>query len=188
MTEFVPQAIPEVILVKPRVFADDRGFFMESYQASRYRDGGIAHTFVQDNHSRSVRGTLRGLHFQTPPHAQGKLVSVVRGEVLDVAVDIRRGSPSYGRWVAARLSGANHHQLYVPAGFAHGFLVLSDEADLTYKVTAEYAPQSDRGILWNDPDLGIDWGIEQPLLSEKDRKLPRLSQIETPFDYPAEEP
>lgn len=183
MTTFHPQAVPDLILIEPRAVPDARGFFLETYKASTYRAGGIPQTFVQDNHSRSVRGTLRGLHFQAPPNAQGKLVSVTRGEILDVAVDLRRGSPTFSRWVAVRLSDENHRQLYLPVGFAHGFLVLSEEADLTYKVTSEYVPESDRGILWNDPDLGIAWGIRDPLLSERDQNLPRFAEADIPFEY-----
>ena len=176
-------AIPEVILVKPFVRRDARGFFMETYKRSTFCEGGIVATFVQDNYSRSSRGTLRGLHYQLPPAAHAKLVSVVAGEVLDVAVDIRRGSPSYGRWVSAVLSAENHQQLFVPVGFAHGFVVRSDTADVVYKISHEYAPEYDRGILWNDPALGIDWGLGEPLLSERDRQQPTLEQADNSFDY-----
>ncbi len=178
---FEPQAIPEVILVKPRIFRDDRGFFSESYKQSVYLQGGIKESFVQDNRSRSSLHTLRGLHYQKFPQPQGKLVSVVRGEILDVAVDIRKGSPSYGHWVSALLNEENQHQLYVPVGFAHGFCVLSDIADVSYKTTAEYSPEHDRGILWNDPALAIDWRISKPLLSPKDQKQPLLEDADNNF-------
>lgn len=175
-------AIPEVKLIKPRVFRDDRGFFLERWKASAFRAAGLP-DFVQDNHSRSSRGTLRGLHYQLPPAAQGKLVSAVRGEIFDVAVDIRRGSPTFGRWVGAILSEENLHQLWVPDGFAHGFVVHSASADVIYKVTTEYSPEHDRGLLWNDPDIGIDWGVDAPLLSAKDQTQPRLAEIGDAFRY-----
>lgn len=180
---FEPQSIPEVILVKPRIFKDDRGFFSEAYKQSLYQANGIAKTFVQDNRSRSSFGTLRGLHYQLNPKAQGKLVSVVRGEILDVAVDIRKGSPSFGKWVGAILNEENQHQLYVPAGFAHGFAVLTEVADLAYKTTAEYSAEHARGILWNDPALAINWQIETPLLSEKDQKQPLLKDSDNNFAF-----
>jgi dTDP-4-dehydrorhamnose 3,5-epimerase len=166
--------IPQVILIEAQVFPDERGFFIETYKRSEFVANGITENFVQDNHSRSTRGVLRGLHFQKAPHAQGKLVRAVRGEIFDVAVDIRPESSSFGRWVGEILSEENHRLLYIPPGFAHGFLVLSDVADVSYKVTAEYAPQSDSGIIWNDPDVGIQWPTENPLLSPKDLALPRL--------------
>jgi dTDP-4-dehydrorhamnose 3,5-epimerase len=169
----VETTLPGVILVEPRVFGDSRGHFFESYHARRYEEAGIATNFVQDNVSRSVKGTLRGLHFQEP-HAQGKLVYCLRGAVFDVAVDIRRGSPNFGKWFGAELSEENHRQMWVPAGFAHGFCVLSDSADFFYKCTDLYHPEFDRGVAWDDPDIGVKWPIEMPLLSEKDRKLPRL--------------
>lgn len=181
--EFKRLDIPDVVLVTPRVFEDERGFFKETYQRAAFAKAGIPHAFVQDNHSRSVGRVLRGLHFQNPPHAQGKLVSVPRGEVFDVAVDIRQGSPSYGQWVAEVLSEENHRMLYVPEGFAHGFCVLSEEAVVTYKVTAQYAPECDSGVIWNDPEIHIDWPIDAPLLSEKDAMLPPLRQVELGFVY-----
>lgn len=176
-------AIPEVVLVKPLVRRDARGFFMETYKRSAFCEGGINATFVQDNHSRSIQGTLRGLHYQLPPAAHAKLVSVVAGEILDVAVDIRRGSPTYGRWVSAVLSSDNHHQLFVPVGFAHGFLVRSETADVVYKISGEYSPEHDRGMLWNDPALGIDWGTTEPLLSERDQRQPTLAAAGNSFIY-----
>lgn len=164
--------IPDVKLIEPKVFGDNRGFFMETWNERVFREAGIEATFVQDNHSRSVRNTLRGLHYQLPPHAQGKLVRVTRGEVFDVAVDLRRNSPSFGQWVGEYLSEDNKRMLWIPPGFAHGFLVTSDTADFQYKCAGYYAPEYERSILWNDPDLAIEWGgvdPEQLLLSEKDR-------------------
>ncbi len=180
---FTPLALPDVILIQPRLFADPRGFFLETYKYSEFQAHGIPETFVQDNHSRSVRGVLRGLHYQNPPQAQGKLIRVVRGAIYDVAVDIRPSSPTFGQWVSAVLSEENQHMLYVPPGFAHGFLVLSDLADVTYKVTTEYAPDLDAGILWNDPTLAIQWPLEgPPLLSSKDAALPPLLQADIRFE------
>lgn len=180
---FEPLAIPGVILVKPRVFDDPRGFFLETYKRSDFADAGIPEDFVQVNHSRSVANVLRGLHYQKHPSAQGKLVTAVHGTVFDVAVDIRRGSPTYGSWLGEVLSEDNHHLLYIPPGFAHGFCVLSDRADVIYRVTAEYAPGLDRGILWNDPDLAIEWPITDPILSEKDSSQPRLHDADNNFTY-----
>ena len=172
-------AIPDVVLVEPRTIADNRGFFRETYKASAFAAHGIAATVVQENHSHSTRGVLRGLHYQSAPHAQGKLVSVTVGEVFDVAVDLRRASPTFGRWVGATLSAENARLLWIPPGFAHGFCVLSDAADMLYKVThAEYAPQCDRGILWNDPAIGIAWPVVDPTLSAKDAQLPLLKDAE----------
>lgn len=175
--------IPDVILVEAPRFEDARGFFMETYKRSQFAEQGIPHAFVQDNYSRSVRGVLRGLHYQKEPKAQGKLVSVIRGEIFDVAVDIRRGSPTYGRWASAILSEENGRMLYVPVGFAHGFCVLSEQADVVYKVTEEYAPDLDRGIIWNDPDIGIAWPIDAPILSAKDAGLPRLLNADNNFAF-----
>lgn len=181
--QFTRLEIPEVILVEPESFEDDRGYFTETYKQSEFRENGIPEAFVQDNFSYSVQGVLRGLHYQMHPKGQGKLVSVIRGEIYDVAVDIRRGSPTYGKWVGVTLKDSERRLLYVPAGFAHGFCVLSDEADVVYKVTEEYAPEVDRGIAWNDPDLAIDWPIEDVLLSPKDAELPPLSQAENNFVF-----
>ena len=180
---FEPLAIPEVILIKPKPFEDDRGFLMESYKASLFKASGISDTFVQDNHSRTSRGVLRGLHYQKEPKAHSKLVSVVRGEILDVAVDIRKGSPTYGHWVSAILSGDNHHQLYIPKGFAHGFYIVSETADVTYKLSGEYHADYDRGIAWNDPEIGIDWGSKTVVLSERDKAQPSLSKADNNFEY-----
>lgn len=165
-----PTAIPDVLILEPRVFGDSRGFFMESFNQSAFKEAtGLDVNFVQDNHSRSSKGVLRGLHYQLPPHAQGKLVRVVRGSVFDVAVDIRRDSPTYGQWVGVELSEVNHRQLWIPAGLAHGFLVTSESADFLYKTTAYYAPSHERSIAWNDPAIGVAWPLEgQPELSTKD--------------------
>lgn len=165
-------AIPDVVLFTPAVHGDDRGFFMESFNANAFEEAtGFKPTFVQDNHSRSQKGVLRGLHYQLPPHAQGKLVRVTRGAVFDVAVDIRRSSPSFGQWVGHVLSEDNKFQLWIPPGFAHGFLTLSDTADFMYKTTALYAPQSERSIAWNDPVIQFAWpSVSELLVSEKDRR------------------
>lgn len=171
-----PTRLPECLLIEPAVFGDARGFFKETYHQERYREAGIDLPFVQDNLSRSSRGTLRGLHYQCP-HPQGKLLCVLSGTVFDVAVDIRRGSPRFGQWVGVELTAENHHQLYVPPGFAHGFCVLSDTADVMYKCTDLYHPEADRGLLWSDPDIAIDWPLESPLLSDKDKTLRRLCDI-----------
>lgn len=162
--------IPEVKIIEPKVFGDERGFFYESYNAKKLAEvAGISETFVQDNHSRSGKNVLRGLHYQIK-QAQGKMVRVISGEVFDVAVDIRRSSPSFGQWVGAMLTGENFRQLWVPAGFAHGFLVVSDQAEFIYKTTDFYAPEHERCISWNDPDLNIDWPLEgEPILSDKDQ-------------------
>lgn len=163
-------SIPEVILFEPRVFGDERGFFFESFNQQDFEDAvGRPVSFVQDNHSKSSHGVLRGLHYQLPPHAQGKLVRVVQGEVFDVAVDIRRSSPTFGQWVGARLSAENRCQLWVPEGFAHGFVTLSGTAEFLYKTTNYYAPESERAVIWNDPDIGIQWPVNlEPRLSDKD--------------------
>ena len=164
-------AIPDVVLFTPKVFGDERGFFYESFNARAFAEAtGLTPNFVQDNHSRSVRGVLRGLHYQLSPHAQGKLVRVTHGEVFDVAVDIRRSSPTYGQWVGAHLSAENKRQLWIPEGFAHGFITLSDTAEFLYKTTGFYSPEAERCIAWNDPDIGIDWPMDfAPTLSGKDQ-------------------
>ncbi|MBS0379683.1 MAG: dTDP-4-dehydrorhamnose 3,5-epimerase [Proteobacteria bacterium] len=179
--QFEPTAIPDVVLVRPRVFGDPRGFFLESWEERKFAAAGLAMKFVQDNHSRSARHTLRGLHYQIE-QAQGKLVRCVRGTVFDVAVDIRRASPTFGRWVGVTLSEDNHQMLWVPPGFAHGFLVLSEFADFIYRVTDFWAPQHERAIAWNDPDLAIAWPLPpdaQPLLSAKDMTAASFRQAET---------
>ena len=171
-----PTRLQSVHLIKPQIFADPRGFFMETWQAERYQQAHIPGPFVQDNYSCSTRGVLRGLHYQLK-HSQGKLVYVLQGEVFDVAVDIRRGSPTFGRWVGELLSGDNHRQLYIPPGFAHGFCVLSEAAHFFYKCTDFYAPEDEYGLRWDDPALGIDWPVSEPLLSAKDRHYPTLSTV-----------
>jgi dTDP-4-dehydrorhamnose 3,5-epimerase len=178
----IPQAIPDIKLLVPDVFGDARGFFQETFHVERYREAGIDVPFVQDNWSRSVGGTLRGLHYQLA-HPQAKLVWAVKGEILDVAVDIRRGSPTFGQSVTAVLSEHNHHQLFVPAGFAHGFCVLSPEADFFYKCSEVYRPAEERGLLWSDPALAVDWPVKTPLLSKRDMGLRPLAEIR-PEDLP----
>ena len=173
---FIPTELPGVILIEPQVFRDERGFFLETYHAAKFAQAGLDVTFVQDNHSRSVQGTLRGLHAQWR-RPQGKLVRVIAGEIFDVVVDIRLDSPTFGRWLGVRLSAENFRQLYVPQGFVHGFCVVSDMAEVLYKCTALYDPGDEIGVIWNDPEIGIDWGIESPLLSEKDRRLPTLRTL-----------
>jgi dTDP-4-dehydrorhamnose 3,5-epimerase len=167
--------LPEVLLIRPDVFEDPRGFFMESYHARKYAAQGLPGQFVQDNHSRSTRGVLRGLHYQLN-HPQGKLVRVVTGEVFDVAVDIRRGSPHFGCWTGVTLSEENRLQLYIPPGFAHGFCTLSEQADFLYKCTDFYRPDDECGIAWDDPDIAIDWPAGEYQLSDKDRAFPKLSE------------
>lgn len=179
--KFTPTSIPEMILIEPRVFGDDRGFFMETYRAELFAAAGLPVSFVQDNHSGSRQGTLRGLHYQIR-QPQGKLVRVAVGEVFDVAVDLRRSSPTFGCWEGAHLSAQNKHQLWIPPGFAHGFYVLSEWAELVYKATDYYAPQWERSLLWNDPALGIVWPLlpdMAPLLSERDSLGTPLAQAET---------
>ena len=171
-----PTDLPGVLIIEPVVYGDDRGFFVETYHASRYNEHGIKGPFVQDNHSRSTFGTLRGLHLQLQ-HPQGKLIHVIEGEVFDVAVDVRRGSPTFGRWVSVRLSADNFRQVYVPPGFAHGFCVLSPIAQVEYKCTEFYDPASEIGIVWNDSSLGITWPVREPLLSHRDRAHPTLAEL-----------
>ena len=169
--------LPGVLIIEPQAFGDDRGFFLEAFQAERYRqEAGISLAFVQDNHSRSRRGVLRGLHAQRQ-HPQGKLVRVARGETFDVAADIDPRSPTFGRWVGATLSDANHRQLWIPPGYAHGFVVVSEIADVEYKCTDYYDAQSEIGVIWNDPDLAIRWPLDDPTLSEKDKRLPALAKL-----------
>ena len=166
--------IPGVVVIEPQIFEDSRGFFMETLKRSELVAAGLEADFVQENHSLSRRGTVRGLHFQNPPAAQAKLVRAVVGDVFDVAVDIRTGSPTFGAWTSVLLSGDNKSSLYIPPWCAHGFCVLSETAEVIYKTTAEYAPALEGGILWNDPEIGIPWPIESPTLSERDGQLPRL--------------
>ncbi|CAI1492445.1 dTDP-4-dehydrorhamnose 3,5-epimerase [Thermococcus nautili] len=174
--EFERLEIPDVVLIKPKIFGDERGFFMETYKRSDFENAGIRGEFIQDNHSRSRYGVLRGLHFQREPYAQAKIVRVVRGVIYDVAVDLRLDSPTFGRWVGVILSEFNKWQLYIPRGFAHGFVVLSDVADVVYKVDNVYAPDYEGGIIWNDPELGINWPIDEPIVSEKDKRWPTLRE------------
>ncbi len=172
----IETALPGVLIIEPQVHGDARGFFVETWHARRYAEHGLPDHFVQDNHSRSSRGVLRGLHYQLQ-QPQGKLVRVALGEVFDVAVDIRRGSPTFGQWVGVRLSGENHRQFYVPPGFAHGFCTLSETADFLYKCTDYYHPQSEHGVLWDDPDIGIEWPDLDVRLSDKDRNNRRLCDL-----------
>jgi len=174
---FVETNLPGVIVVEPKVHGDDRGFFVETYRADRYREGGIRETFVQDNHSYSRRGILRGLHAQFP-HPQGKLLRVIEGEVFDVAVDARRGSPTYGEHFKVMISAENFRQIYVPPGLLHGFVVTSDVAQVEYKCTDLYHPEAEFSVAWNDPDLGIHWPVDDPILSAKDAGAPRLAEVQ----------
>jgi len=177
--QVIPTRLPDVLLLEPKVFGDPRGFFMESWNRQTFADLGLDLDFVQDNHSRSARGVLRGLHYQLN-QPQGKLVRVTRGAVFDVAVDLRRSSPHFGQWTGHELSAENQRMLWVPPGFAHGFLVLSDSADFLYKTTAYYAPQWDRGIRWDDPQIGVQWPLAlAPTLSGKDQVLPLLRDADT---------
>jgi dTDP-4-dehydrorhamnose 3,5-epimerase len=181
--EFISLAIPDVMLIKSKVFRDERGFFLETYKQDDFAAAGIAGHFPQDNHSYSRRNVLRGLHYQIDPFAQGKLVRCVIGRIFDVAIDIRRGSPYYGKWVGSKLSDRNQCMLYVPPGFAHGFVVLSESAEVSYKCTCEYSPKHDRGIIWNDPDIGIEWPVSSPILSAKDAAHPGFKNADNPFVY-----
>jgi len=178
--EFVPTGLPGVVLIKPKLFGDPRGYFLETWQRDKFAAAGIGGEFVQDNHSHSSRLILRGLHYQIE-HTQGKLVRVTRGAVFDVAVDVRRSSPTFGQWVGVTLSDENHHMLWVPPGFAHGFMALTDNVDFLYKCTDFYAPHHERTILWNDPAIGIEWPLasgEQPILAARDAQAPLLRDAE----------
>ena len=176
--EFEELKLGGLVLIKPRVFPDERGFFIEFYKKQDFIKAGIPVEFVQDNHSRSTRGVLRGLHYQRGSAAQGKLMRCISGAILDVGVDIRRDSPTFGQWDAAELSAVNAHMLYLPPGFAHGFLVLSETAEIIYKCTTEYSPKDEGGILWNDPEIGVDWTLTDPFLSSRDSALPLLKDAE----------
>lgn len=180
---FTRLELPGIILIEPKVFSDDRGFFLETYKYSDFSRYGISEQFVQENHSHSAQGTLRGLHYQKTPKAQGKLVRVVLGEIFDVVVDIRKGSPQYGRWIGISLSAQNNKILYIPPGFAHGACVISEEAELLYMVTEEYAPASEAGVIWNDPALAIDWPVKRPILSSRDQTWPTLAHADNNFLY-----
>lgn len=181
MTTITPLALAEVLLITPQRHGDARGWFAETWSTRLMAEAGLPHAFVQDNQAFNARaGTVRGLHFQTAPHAQGKLVRVLRGAIYDVAVDVRPGSPSYGRWVAAELTAGRGEQLFVPRGFAHGYCTLQADTELFYKVDGQYAPQLEGGVAWDDPDLAIPWPLErEPVLSDKDKKLPRLRELPT---------
>ena len=173
--------IPDIIVIEPQSFSDDRGFFFESFKESEFASNGIDIKFVQDNFSHSAKSVIRGLHFQKPPKAQAKLVNVVSGKILDVAVDIRKNSSTYGKWVSQILSDEDHKLLYVPEGFAHGFCVLSEEANVMYKVSSEYSPEHEGGIIWNDPKLNIDWSSLKPIVSTSDSQLPLLENLDDYF-------
>jgi len=175
---FAPTEIPGVLIVEPQVHRDDRGFFLETFHAAKYREGGVEGEFVQDNHSHSGYGTLRGLHAQAPPHGQGKLLRVIEGEVFDVAVDARIGSPAYGRFVSVVLTAENFRQIWVPPGLLHGFVVTSETAQVEYKCTGLYQPGAEFSVAWNDPDLGIPWPVDEPILSAKDGDAPRLRDVQ----------
>ena len=176
--EFKKLAIKDVQLIIPQVFGDDRGFFFESYKKSDFILNGIKDEFNQDNHSKSIKGVLRGLHFQYPPKAQAKIVRCIKGKIFDVAVDLRKDSPTFSQWVGEILSDDNKNMLYIPAGFAHGFVVLSNTAEINYKASNEYSEEHDGGVAWNDPDINVDWGIDfAPILSEKDKCQPNLKDI-----------
>lgn len=175
--EFQRLEIPDVILIKPKIFEDDRGFFMETYQKDEFATAGITGEFIQDNHSKSTYGVLRGLHFQKQPYAQAKIVRCVRGEIFDVAVDLRKDEPTFGHYVSVTLSEENKYQLYIPRYCAHGFLVLSETAEVMYKVDNVYAPGYERGLIWNDPDVNILWPNTKPILSSKDQQLPTLKEL-----------
>lgn len=184
--EVIATDIPGVLLLKPRSFHDARGYFVETYNVGAARAAGIAADFVQDNQALShKRGTVRALHFQTPPHAQAKLVRVLRGAIYDVAVDLRAGSPTYGRWTAATLTARGGEQVFVPRGFAHGYCTLEPDTEVAYKVDDYYAPDCERGLIWNDPKLAIDWPVtaSQAVLSDKDRQLPHFADFASPFRY-----
>jgi dTDP-4-dehydrorhamnose 3,5-epimerase len=183
----LPTSLPGLLIIEPRVFADARGFFYESYSVQSFAEHGLpACNFIQDNHARSeAAGVLRGLHFQLPPEAQAKLVRVTRGRVHDVAVDLRKGSPTYGQWEAVELSADNFRQLFIPKGFAHGYLTLEPGVEFQYKVDAPYAPDLDAGILWNDPELGIPWPVQHPVLSAKDQTLGLFKDFDSPFIFPS---
>jgi len=175
--EFEKLALEGLILVTPKVYSDNRGFFQECYKKSDFVKNGIDCEFVQDNHSKSSKGVLRGLHYQAKPMAQSKLIRCIKGEILDFAVDIRPDSKSFKKWIKVELSEENRNMLFVPEGFAHGFVVLSDEAEMIYKINREYSPEHDRGFLWSDDEINVDWDIENPILSEKDKSQPKFSEI-----------
>lgn len=180
---FKKQHISGVILIEPQVFADERGFFMETFKSSEFKNAGLDISIVQINHSRSSRGVLRGLHYQLDPHAQGKLVRCIWGQIYDVAVDLRKGSPTYGKWAGEYLSSDDKKMLYIPEGFAHGFCVVSDAAEIVYYCTGEYNAQSDRSIRFNDQQIGIEWPVQDPVMSDKDKHAPLFKDAEVNFVY-----
>jgi len=177
----IETTLPGLLIIDPTVFGDDRGYFFESYNQKAFQAAGIDPHFLQDNESKSAKGVLRGLHFQEPPYDQGKLVRVVSGAVMDVSVDIRKESPGYGKWAAFELSEQNKRMLWIPPGFAHGFVTLADDTVFIYKCTNLYNKESENSIIWNDPDLNIDWGIENPVISEKDMQAPSFKDLNSPF-------
>ncbi|KKP78273.1 MAG: dTDP-4-dehydrorhamnose 3,5-epimerase [Candidatus Moranbacteria bacterium RIFOXYA12_FULL_35_19] len=180
--EFIKTTLKDAYIIKPQVFGDHRGFFLESYSKKKFEEAGIKNEFVQDNHSRSEKkGTLRGMHFQAPPYAQAKLIRVVSGKILDVIIDLRRGSETFGKWETFELSAENFQMLFVPKGFAHGLMTLEDNTEVLYKADNFYEPNSEGGIAWNDPDLKINWPLENPILSERDTKWPTLKNLDNPF-------
>ena len=181
--EIIKTSIEGLLVIRPDVFRDDRGYFYESYNKERFAKEGLTMNFVQDNESKSSKGVLRGLHFQKPPYAQGKLVRVVKGAVWDVAVDLRKNSPTYGKWESRLLTEENKEMFWIPEGFAHGFVTLEDDTIFNYKCTNIYNKESEGSILWNDPDININWDIENPILSEKDKISPLFKNFETPFTY-----
>lgn len=184
--QFKRADIPEVIVIEPKAFGDERGYLMEIYKQSEFEAFGILERITQINYSHSTRGVLRGLHYQKQPRAQGKLVMTIRGDIFDVAVDIRKRSPTYGKWVGELLTAENHRMLYIPVGFAHGFVTLTDKVDVVYKVNgAEYTPELERGILWSDPEIAISWPLANPILSENDAGLPTLKDSDNNFQYEA---
>jgi len=181
--DFIPLEISQVILIEPKVFSDNRGFFMEVYSYKAFAEFGIRERFVQDNHSCSVKGVLRGLHYQKHPTAQAKLVRCVKGAIFDVAVDIRKGSPTYGKWVGVTLTADNKKMLYIPVGFAHGFYTLKENTEVIYKVSHYYSPKDEAGIIWNDPKIGIIWPSNAPLVGERDRNWPYLEEADNNFTF-----
>ncbi len=180
---FTKLRIPDVIMVEPQIFPDNRGKFFETYKESIFRENGLDTKFVQDNYSQSTKDVIRGLHFQKSPKAQAKLITTLKGKIFDVAVDIRKNSPTFGQWIGEILSEENHKSLYVPEGFAHGFCVLSDEASVLYKVNNEYSNEFERGIVWNDPQINISWPINEPIMSKKDLEAPLLKNIDNNFIF-----
>jgi dTDP-4-dehydrorhamnose 3,5-epimerase len=182
------ESLPEVVLIEREAFVDERGWFGETYKRSEFAAQGIAFDFLQDNHSYSrLKGTLRGLHFQREPAAQGKLVRCVAGEILDVAVDIRKGSPTFAKWVSARISSDNHAAIWVPRGFAHGILTMTDNSEVIYKLTSEYSADDERSIRWNDPSIGIGWPLSNPILSKKDAEAPLLNEVDNNYVWSAKQ-